>query len=145
MGMDTNTQTVHRPQDSSGTEDRLKRARRRAVRHNCRVHIEAIVRTAMGGESWSVSTVELKGRILDLLSDSVMLYTKESLMPNQDLRLTIAMPHDEPIVTAAIVRSSRPIPDKGGHATTVRFRGLAGKSQQCIERFLELIEAGKYA
>lgn len=115
------------------------------MRHNCKVHIEALLRTAISGEAWSVSKVELKGKLLDLMSDGAMLYTKESMVSNQDLRLTIAMPHDEPIVTIAVVRSSRPIPEKGGHATTVKFRGLAGKSLQCIERFLELVQAGKYS
>ena len=142
--MSTYYATANRPQDSSGTEDRLKSVRRRAVRHHCKVNIEALVRTAIGGEGWSVSTVELKGRLLDLTPEGVVLYTKENLLNGQDLRLAIAMPHDEPIVTYGVVRSSRPIPDKGAHMINVRFRGLAGKSQRSIEDFLDLIRLGKY-
>jgi len=130
--------------DPESRESR-KRERRRVIRQQCRVHIELIVRCSLGaGNEWSVNTIDVKGKLLDLSNDGAMVFTKDAFIYNQELRVTLFLPDESPVVTLAAVRWCKPLHDKGGHASGIRFRNTSPKGVVSIEHFLERLFAGEF-
>lgn len=115
----------------------MKRERRRAVRQKCKVRIEMIVRYKYGASGeWTENAVEIKGKLLDLSADGAMLYTKDSFVIDQELRLTIFIPKQPPVTTPVTVRSSKLIPEKECYASGTKFRGIPAEGLAGIVRFL---------
>jgi len=118
----------------------LQRERRRTIRHKVKVRIEMIIRYAIAGV-WSESTLNVKGRVLDLSTDGCRLFTKKQFDQGQELRLTIYMPWQPKVVSQAIVRWCKPLPEKEGYASGVSFKGLPEKGLKVIAKFLDRLES----
>ena len=118
----------------------LQRERRRTIRHKVKVRIEMIIRYSIAGV-WSESALAVKGRILDLSTDGCRLFTKKQFDQGQELRLTIYMPWQPKVVSLAIVRWCKALPEKEGYASGVSFKGLPEKDLKVIAKFLERLES----
>lgn len=135
-----------REESGAGTGANQKHERRRIIRQRCRVQIELIVRCTLGaGNEWSVNTINVKGKLLDLSDDGAMIFTKEAFVDNQELRVTLYLPDEAPVVTLAGVRWCKPLQDKGGNASGIRFRNMHPKGIASVKRFLQRLSAGEFA
>lgn len=122
-----------------------KRERRRIIRQQCRVHIEMIVRCSAGATNdWSVNTIDVKGKLLDLSDEGAMLFTKQAFMEEQALRLTIYLPDEAPVATIVNVRWCKALEDKGGNASGVRFRKVSPEALAAIKHFLTRLQSGEF-
>ncbi|HPO15032.1 MAG TPA: PilZ domain-containing protein [Candidatus Hydrogenedentes bacterium] len=126
-----------------GPDDKeIKRERRRVIRHQCRVHIEMLVRCESGytGDR-TTNTVEVKGRLLDLSVEGAMLHTKQNFSVGQELRLTIFLPDRPAVVTTASVRWCKPMPGKVEEfASGALFLTVSREGLSVIEAFLKELE-----
>ena len=118
----------------------LQHERRRTIRHKVKVHIQMIIRYAIAGVL-SESTLNVKGRVLDLSTHGCRLFTKKQFDEGQVLRLTIYIPWQAKVVSKAIVRWCKPLPEKEGYASGVSFKGLPEKSLKAIAKFLDRLES----
>lgn len=116
----------------------MKRERRRAIRHQCRVLIEMLVRCESGltGDR-TTNTIEVKGRLLDLSAEGVMLQTRQDFSVGQELRLTIFLPDRPTVVAATSVRWCKPLPEKEREfASGALFLTMTREGMNTIEAFL---------
>lgn len=118
----------------------LQRERRRTIRHKVKVRIEMVIRYAIAGV-WSQSALAVKGRVLDLSTDGCRLFTKKQFDEGQELRLTIYMPWQPKVVSQAIVRWCKALPEKEGYASGVSFKRLPEKDLKVIAKFLDRLES----
>ena len=112
----------------------------RTIRHKVKVRIEMIIRYSIAGV-WSESALAVKGRVLDLATDGCRLFTKRQFDEGQELRLTIHMPWQPKVVSQAVVRWCKALPEMEGYASGVKFKGLAEKDLKVIAKFLGRIES----
>lgn len=118
----------------------IKKERRHAVRHQCRVLIETVFRFSEGfSNHWTEDIAEVRGMLVDLDLDGVKLFTKRQLTDGQELRLTLALPSEPNFVARANVSSSRLIEDKGGYVAKAKFIDLPPIDRMRIDRFLRSV------
>jgi c-di-GMP-binding flagellar brake protein YcgR len=126
--------------DAQSKADR--RLRRRAIRHNCKVHIGLKVRTSSGNlDTWQESEYSIKGRVLDLSEEGCSLYTLEQVDMGQEMHLAIAMEDKKPISAEGVCRWTKSVPDKGGFASGIQFAAISPKEQHKIGDFLQHLDA----
>lgn len=124
------------------SSDQTKRSRRRAVRHNCKVAIRMSIGHAAGhDDTWSVDTLKVDGRLLDLSTEGASLFTKDPFQTAQNLQLVIELQDKTKISAKAVVRWVKAVPKKGGYASGVRLMDLATKDQKRIASFLSKLDA----
>lgn len=112
------------------------RKRRRAIRHNCKVVIELPIGHSAGGGDWSVDSVKIDGRVLDLSAGGASLFTKQNFEPGQKLRLRIKLQQGADIMAHATVRWVKAVPEKHAYASGVQFEKVADDDERRIEAFL---------
>jgi c-di-GMP-binding flagellar brake protein YcgR len=128
------------PGETSATKE-LVRARRRAIRHNCKVGINMLIKHRQGmSDTWSTDTFAVEGRILDLSIEGASLYTKKQLDTHQELRLVIQLEDKTSIQSEAIVRWVKAASQKGGYTSGVAFTKVSGKDQKKIQKFLKVLD-----
>jgi hypothetical protein len=129
---------MHTAQTEQGDKE-AKRERRRAIRHQCRVHIEMLIRCASGlSGDQTTNTLDVKGRLLDLSTEGAMLHTKQDFAIGQELRLTIFLPGHPAVVATASVRWCKPLPEKEKEfASGALFLALSKDGLNVIQGFLE--------
>ncbi len=121
-------------------EKALRRARRRAIRHECKVRIEALVRcTDAITKHVSTNALEYKGRLLDLTPKAITLFMREPLDEDQKLRILIGLPGERPLATQAVVKWAKPMPDKDAFAVCARFKKLPPEELNTILRYLHAL------
>jgi len=119
----------------------VERDRRRAIRHECKVHIKMVIRCAAGlSDEWSVDEFEVKGRLLDLSIEGAAVLTKQNFEVAQQLRLTILVPDGDPIATTGTVRWVKSVPKKNAFASGVKFKGLSDDGLKTIKAFLDRLD-----
>ncbi len=129
-------------QHRAGVEAREQRhEKRRAIRHTCKVTIELIMAYSSGrSNDWSVDSVEVKGRLLDLSENGAALMTRERFETGQELRLGIHLPSGTTINTVATIRWTKAVPEKGACASGVQFKHVADRDRQLITEFLKELD-----
>jgi len=120
----------------------VERERRRTIRRSCKVQIEMMIGHAAGfADSWSVDSLEIKGRILDLSIEGAklftQLFTKQILEVGQELRLAIHLPTGATITTNATVRWVKAIPQKEAYMSGVQFVHLTQRDHKKVVGFLK--------
>ncbi|MCC6144293.1 MAG: PilZ domain-containing protein [Candidatus Hydrogenedentes bacterium] len=127
--------------DSDAAARELRHKRRRAIRHNCQVHVALRVAHVSGPQGeWNVDMFPVKGRILDLSSSGASLFTDRPLEIGQELSLVIAMQGTDAIRATGQVRWTKGVPEKHGYASGIHFRSLSEKGKDLIERFLRKLD-----
>jgi c-di-GMP-binding flagellar brake protein YcgR len=125
-----------------GMQERARKERRRAIRHQCKVKIEMAIRYSSNrSDDWAVDTIEIKGRLLDLSSEGVSLFTREQFDTGQKLHITIILPDSKKIVAAGDVRWVKAMPEKGAFASGVKYQEVDEKSQKNLQRFLSYLDS----
>lgn len=118
-----------------------QRKRRRAIRHNCKVAIKMLIGHAAGvSDQWSVDAIKVEGRVLDLSAEGASLYTKQAFEAGQELRLTITLRDRSKIVTSAVVRWVKAVPEKNAYASGVEFAKVGVQDQTKIMEFLRELD-----
>ena len=92
-------------------------------------------------DMWSVHSIPIKGRILDLSTGGASLFTKDSFQTGQELALAIKLHDASEIHAKASVRWIKSVPEKGGYASGVQFVHVADKDASKIQRFLKDLDA----
>ena len=113
--------------------------RRRAIRRQCKVYVGMTIQVCIAGD-WSDDSFEVNGRLLDINTSGAKFFTKEDFEKGQQLRLRILMPGQPEVLTEALVCWDKPIPDKNGFATGVKFRKLTDESASAIDAFLATLD-----
>ena len=130
---------------AAGADDRqgpdaqkaAERLRRRAIRHNCKVGIQMVIGHASGySDDWSVDSVKIGGRVLDLSAGGASLFTKQSFETGQQLRLIVQLRDGSKIGTNGTVRWVKEVPQRHGYASGVEFGEVPGKDRKKIAKFL---------
>lgn len=122
-------------------DSELRRVRRRAIRHNCKVHVALLLKyQAHGRETWSPEEHPIKGRILDLSGTGCSLFTSQCLEIGQKLSLVIVMKKGAEISTKGAVRWSKRIVEKRGYVSGVEFEGLGKRDMNAIATFLQRLD-----
>lgn len=125
-----------------GGHDDSEHARRRAIRHNCTVAISMLIGHASGySDTWDVTSIRIKGRILDLSETGASLFTEQPLETNQELQLVVKLRDASEIHTHASVRWVKHVPEKGAYASGVQFIHVSEKDQVKIRKFLQELDA----
>ena len=128
-------------QEDSGQKE-LRRKRRRAIRHICKVHIALRIAHATGdSHDWVLNEYPIKGRILDLSAEGCSVFTKDQLDMGQELNLAISLQNGSPIRTVSIVRWTKAIEAKNGFAAGVQFVHIEDKGPKRIRKFLDTLDA----
>ena len=131
-----------RLEQSAGPGKEAKRARRRTIRHNCKVNIEMLISHSAGlSDTWSTDSMRVSGRVLDLSLHGASLFVKQSMDTGQPLRLSVDLRGDAVIHAGAEVRWVKAIPEKGGYATGVQFDQVSARDQTALSRFLQELDA----
>jgi len=126
--------TDHRGPDAQKAAERM---RRRAIRHNCKVGIQMVIGHAAGySDDWSVDSVKIGGRVLDLSDGGASLFTKQSFETGQRLRLTVQLRDGSKIDTNGTVRWVKEVPQRHGYASGVEFGEVPAKNRKKIAKFL---------
>ena len=129
------------PSSAASVDKELARARRRAIRHNCKVGIDMLVKHRQGmGDSWSTDTFAVEGRILDLSVEGASLYTKNPFEAHQELRLVIQLEDKTAIQAEAAVRWVKASSRNGGYTSGVEFTKVSGKDQKKVAKFLKVLD-----
>lgn len=124
------------------SHDEAEHARRRTIRHSCSVSIAVSVGVSSGyADTWTVDTVKLPGRILDLSEGGASLFTKQRIETGQQLDLAIKLRDGSLISTRSVVRWVKNVPEKGGFALGVQFAGVSEKDRAKITKFLAELDA----
>lgn len=120
----------------------VERSRRHAIRHTCKVGIELVLRHSSGhsGE-WETDTVRVKGKLLDLSIGGASLFTREAIEIGWEVRLAIELRDKSLIHVAGEVRWAKALPEKGGHASGVRFSHIDPKDRRTMAAFFEHLDA----
>ena len=127
---------------AEGVKQGLKRERRHAVRHECKVVIHLPIGSAAGySNDWALDSVEVKGRLLDLSAGGASLLTKHPFETGQQLQLKIELPGKTRVESRATVRWVKAIPEKGACASGVEFHNLGRKEQKALQAFLQKLDA----
>jgi c-di-GMP-binding flagellar brake protein YcgR len=122
--------------------DEAGHMRRRAIRHNCTVGISMSVGHSSGYlDTWTVDSVKVPGRLLDLSPGGAALFTEQRFETGQELQLTIGLRDGSEIHTKAAIRWVKVVPQKGGYASGVQFSQVSGKDQTKIAEFLAELDA----
>ena len=122
-------------------DSELRRVRRRAIRHNCTVHVALLLEYQVKGqETWSPEEHPVKGRILDLSGTGCSLFTSQCLEIGQKLSLGIVMKKGAEISTKGTVRWSKRIVEKRGYVSGVEFEGLGKRDANAIATFLQRLD-----
>lgn len=125
----------------SGAEKQAARRRRRAIRHNCAVNIKAVfVHSAGSSEEWTKDLIDVRGRVLDISTGGVSLFTKHPFDMGQELRLAITLKDGAAVNAAAVVRWVKALPEKKGSAAGVQFSEVSEKDRRLIAGFLESLD-----
>jgi c-di-GMP-binding flagellar brake protein YcgR len=120
----------------------LRHKRRRAIRHNCQVHVALRVAHVSGPQGeWNVDMFPVKGRILDLSSTGASLFTDRPLEIGQEVSMVVALQGAEPIRATGQVRWTKGVPEKRGYASGIHFHALSEKGKDLIDRFLRKLDA----
>ena len=120
----------------------LERQRRRTIRHNCEVSIEMLIGYSSGySDDWSVDSVKVKGKILDLSSGGASLFTGHRFETGQELRLMIRLRDKTEISAHAKVRWVKDMVEKNGFVSGVQFTKLGEKDQAKVSKFLAELDA----
>jgi c-di-GMP-binding flagellar brake protein YcgR len=120
----------------------LRHKRRRAIRHNCQVHVALRVAHVSGAQGeWNVDMFPVKGRILDLSSSGASLFTDRPLEIGQEVSMVVALQGAEPIRATGQVRWTKAVPEKRGYASGVHFRSVSEKGKDLIDSFLKKLDA----
>jgi len=126
------------------SDKQIKRERRHAIRHECKVSIQMLIGTSAGfSNDWAVDSIEIKGRLLDLSMGGASLLTKQSFETGQRLRLTVFLGGSAKISANAAVRWVKAIPEKGAHASGLEFTGLADKDRKTLTKFFKRLDAAQ--
>lgn len=119
-----------------------ERQRRRTLRHNCEVSIEMLIGYSSGfSDDWSVDSVKVKGKILDLSSGGASLFTGHRFETGQELRLQIRLRDKTEISARAKVRWVKDMVEKNGFVSGVQFTKLGEKDQLKVSSFLAELDA----
>jgi len=120
----------------------LQRARRRAIRHTCKVDIDMLIGHAAGfSDEWSVDAIKIEGRLLDLSPGGASLLTRQQFGIGDELLLAIQLRDGSLINTRATVRWVKSVPEKGAYASGVQFGHVSDKDHANIEKFLKELDA----
>jgi c-di-GMP-binding flagellar brake protein YcgR len=129
------------PSSGSAADKELARARRRAIRHNCKVGINMLMKHRQGGgDTWSTDTFAVEGRILDLSVEGASLYTKNPFETHQELQLSILLEDKTSIQAQAVVRWVKAAQQKGGYTSGVSFTKVSSKDQKKVAKFLRVLD-----
>jgi c-di-GMP-binding flagellar brake protein YcgR len=112
--------------------------RRRAIRHNCKVHVGLKI-SHRGGmqDTWTTGEMAIKGRILDLSEKGCSLFTLEQLDVGQNLALIIEIKSGIQIRTEAVIRWTKRVEKQKGYASGVEFLQLPKDTVRQILNFLK--------
>lgn len=117
-------------------------ARRHIIRHNCQVAIHVKVGVSSGyADTWDVSSVRVKGRILDLSTGGASLFTEQRFETGQELGLVIRLNDGDDIQATGVIRWVKMVPQKHGYASGVQFTHMNDKDRRLIGKFLTELEA----
>lgn len=84
----------------------------------------------------------MKGRLLDLSTEGVMLHTKQDFTAGQELLLTILLPGHTVVIATTSVRWCKTMPEKEKEfALRARFRTLSREGKNAIQAFLSELES----
>jgi c-di-GMP-binding flagellar brake protein YcgR len=120
----------------------LERTRRHIIRHNCKVSIVMpIAHVAAFQDTWSLDSIQIKGRILDLSGGGASLFTEQEFQTGQELQLTIRLRDGSDIHAKGSVRWVKAIPEKQAYASGVQFLTVADKDLAKVRKFLEELDA----
>ena len=120
--------------------DSAGHARRHVIRHNCKVAIAVKVGVSSGyGDTWDVTSVRVKGRILDLSTGGASLFTEQPFDTGQELELVIRLRDGEDIHATGAVRWVKTV-QNGGYASGVEFSKMSDKDRRLVGKFLAELE-----
>lgn len=115
--------------------------RRRAIRHNCKVHIALrLAYQNAQADTWAPEQHPIKGRILDLSPKGCSLFSAQPLDIGQALGLVIVLQSGKKIHTEGSVRWTKHMSKKNGYASGVQLVNLPAKDAKAIEKFLEELD-----
>ena len=124
-----------------GDSKELRRKRRRAIRHTCKVHIALTIGTSTGhSDTWNTGEHPIKGRILDLSGDGASVFTAEQIDVGLQLKLIIMLERGEGIRTVGVVRWTKAVKGHNGFASGVQFAHIQPKDRQLIASFLKELD-----
>ena len=140
---------LQKVRDLEGIADRRRefhddaaRARRRTIRHSCAVAISVSMGYSSGyADTWTVDSVKIPGRILDLSKGGALLFTKQRIETGQELGLAIKLRGGAIINSKSVVRWVKDMPEKGGFALGVQLSGVSEKDRSKIAKFLAELDA----
>lgn len=131
---------VQEMQDKTAEDDASTRQlRRRAIRHTCSVNIAP--RNEVDAAS-AEETVEhrIKGRLLDLSNEGCSLFTMEPFTMGEELSLIIGLRSGSKVNTAGIIRWTKIISQRQGHASGILFERLDRREAKLIQGFLQELD-----
>ena len=118
-----------------------KRQRRHVIRHTCKIVIHMPIGASAGySNDWSVDSVKVPGKLLDLSMEGGQVFTRQRLETSQRLRLSIMLKDGDVLETLTEVRWVKEIPDKNGFASGLHFQNLDPVILKKLMDFLKELE-----
>ena len=128
------------PRGDAWTKENRHR-RRRAIRHNCSVHISLEIKYRTGAlDTWSVEQHAIKGRLLDLSADGASLFTAQPLEIGQAVSLIIGLQDNRQIQAKGVVRWTRGIEKRNGYGSGVQFAVISAQDRKKVTDYLSELD-----
>lgn len=138
--LQTRLQELEQLYGDTPTRD-LRQRRRRAIRHNCTIHLALEPQQASGfGDSWEVDDHPIKGRVLDLSAEGCSIFTPEPLEQGRVVSMLITIRSGSKFHAEGAVRWCRPVALRDGYASGLHFEQIQQKDLQLIQGFLKELD-----
>lgn len=119
----------------------FRHKRRRAIRHNCTVHLSLEITHRAGNlDTWSVAQHPVKGRLLDLSAEGASVFTAQPLEIGQAISLIIGLRNDRQLNARGQVRWTKSIPQHDGYGSGVQFNQISARDRQAILDYLKELD-----
>ena len=133
---------IERKTGSSPAQLVRQRRLRQAIRHTCKAVVNLDISYKAGSsEEWTTDTQTLRGRVLDLSEDGILLFTKYELKPGAEFKLGVKIYDGSTIQAQARVRWSKYKEAKDGYATGAEFTQVGEKNMGRLKTFLKELDA----